>query len=60
MDEEKEIPLGLAFQMAMNEKAMAHFSAMSEKEKENIIERARNVKSKQEMEGLVNEMGKTF
>ncbi len=60
MDEEKEIPLGLAFQMAMNEKAMAHFSAMSEKEKENIIERARNVKSKQEMERLVNEMGKTF
>ena len=60
MDEEKEIPLGLACQMAMNEKAMAHFSAMSEKEKENIIERARNVKSKQEMERLVNEMGKTF
>ena len=60
MDEEKEIPLGLAFQMAMNEKAMSHFSAMSEKEKENIIERARNVKSKQEMERLVNEMGKTF
>ena len=60
MDEEKEIPLGLAFQMAMNEKAMAHFSAMSEKEQENTIERARNVKSKQEMERLVNEMGKTF
>lgn len=60
MDEEKEMPLGLAFQMAMNEKAMAHFSAMSEKEKENTIERARNVKSKQEMERLVNEMGKTF
>ena len=60
MDEEKEIPLGLAFQMAMNEKAMAHFFFFFEKEKENIIERARNVKSKQEMERLVNEMGKTF
>lgn len=58
MDEEKEMPLGLAFQMAMNEKAMARFSAMNEQEKQDTIERARNVKSKQEMERLVNELGK--
>lgn len=58
MDEEKELPLGLAFQMAMNEKAMARFSAMDEQEKQNTIERARNVKSKQEMERLVSELGK--
>lgn len=58
MDEEKELPLGLAFQMAMNEQAMARFAAMSEPEKQNAIERARNVKSKQEMERLVNELGK--
>lgn len=58
MDEEKELPLGLAFQMAMNEKAMARFSAMDEQEKQNTIDRARNVKSKQEMERLVSELGK--
>lgn len=58
MDEEKELPLGLAFQMAMNEKAMARFSAMDEQEKQNTIERARNIKSKQEMERLVSELGK--
>lgn len=58
MDEEKELPLGLAFQMAINEKAMARFSAMDEQEKQNTIERARNVKSKQEMERLVSELGK--
>lgn len=58
MDEEKELPLGLAFQMAMNEKAMARFSAMSEREKQDTIERARNVKSKQEMESLVRELGR--
>lgn len=58
MEEEKEMPLGLAFQMAMNENAMARFSAMSAQEKQDTIERARNVKSKQEMERLVSELGK--
>jgi len=58
MGNEQELPLGLAFQMAMNEKAMACFSNMDEQQKKTVVERARQVKSKQEMEHLVNELGK--
>lgn len=60
MKEENEMPLGLAFQMAMNEKAMARFSAMDEQEKQTVIEQARNVKSKKEMEQLVSGIGKMW
>lgn len=56
MKEEQEMPLGLAFQMAMNERAMARFAQMDEAEKQATIERAKNVKSKQEMERLVHEL----
>lgn len=57
MDEERELPLGLAFQMAMNEGAMARFAELDEQEKQKTIERAKHVKSKEEMERLVNELG---
>lgn len=58
MDEERELPLGLAFQMAMNEKAFARFSAMDEQEKQGVIEQAKNVRSKREMERLVDGLEK--
>lgn len=57
MDEERELPLGLAFQMAMNERAMARFAELDEQEKQKTIEQAKHVKSKEEMERLVNELG---
>lgn len=58
MDEERELPLGLAFQMAMNEKAFARFSDMGEQEKQSVIDRAKNVKSRREMERLVESLEK--
>lgn len=41
------------FSMALNEQAMLNFSRMSESERDKIINRGKNVKSKKEMERLV-------
>ena len=55
MSDFKDImPEGLAFSMALNEQAMLNFSRMSESERDKIINRGKNVKSKKEMERLVD------
>ena len=48
--------MGLGFGLAMDEKAMNNFSAMGEEEKHQVIEAARNVRSKREMQNLVNDI----
>ncbi len=53
-DYSHEIPEGLGFSMAMNEKAMSNFGRMTEEEKRAVIEESRLVTSKNEMEKLVN------
>lgn len=47
------IPMGLGFGLAMNEDAMTNFASMTEQEKKQVIEAARNVQSKQEMKNLI-------
>ena len=56
MDNKEQMPLGLSFSMAMDEKAMERFAGMSEVEKEMVINRARQADSKAEMETLVHEI----
>lgn len=51
-----EIPLGLGLGLSMNEKAMAEFADMNQSEKELIIDKARNVQSKQEMQNLIQNL----
>lgn len=46
------------FSMALNEQAMLNFSRMSESERDEIINRGKNVKSKKEMERLVDSIAK--
>lgn len=58
MENVKEMPLGLAFQMSMNQRAMENYARMSEEEKAKVLESARNTKSKAEMQGIVAELGK--
>lgn len=41
----------------MNEKAMSEFANMSEREKARIIDQAKNVQSKQEMQSLIQNIG---
>ncbi len=50
----QEIPIGFSMALAKDTKAMNAFSTMSESQRHNVIERAKNIKSKQEMEHYVN------
>ena len=61
MVKEDGLPLGLGFGLAMNEEAMTSFASMSEEEKSQVIETARGIGSKEEMQSFVNsiaELGK--
>lgn len=53
-DMRNEVPEGLVLSMAMNEKAMYNFTSMTAEQRDDIIERSRQVKSKQEMERLID------
>lgn len=58
MESFKEMPMGLAFQMSMNEKAMEHFACMTDEEKRQVLEAARSVRSKSEMKSIVEDLGR--
>ena len=47
------LPLGLAFGMAMDERAIDHYGRVTEYEKEKVIAESKNVKSKEEMQQLI-------
>lgn len=50
------LPVGFAFGLAMDMDAMNHFSNMSEAEKEELLNRARDAKSKEEMERIISQI----
>ncbi len=50
------LPLGLAFGMAMDERAIDHYGKMTEYEKEKVIAESKNVKSKEEMRQLIQKI----
>lgn len=52
-----ELPLGFGMALAQNEKAMQKFESLSQTEKDNVIQKAHTVNSKQEMQVLVNSLG---
>ncbi len=56
MENRKDIPMGLVFQMSLNEKAMENFANMTEEEKKQVIETARNVTSKEQMKSIVSDL----
>lgn len=51
-----EIPVGLSMALAENLHAMERFSNMAEQERQEFINRSRNVGSKQEMRSLVADL----
>lgn len=51
-----EIPVGLSMALAENLHAMERFSNMNEQEKQDFINRSKNVGSKQEMRSLVSDL----
>lgn len=54
MDYNSGLPLGLGMALAMNETAMGHYVNLTEAEKEKLLARARNVKSREEMDRIIN------
>ena len=50
------LPLGLGMALAQNEAAMKRFESMTELEKQALIARCSQVKSKREMQQLVNRL----
>lgn len=53
-----DMPIGLGFQLAMNEKAMESFSNMTEEEKRQVLEAARSANSEQQMRNIVEDITK--
>lgn len=48
------VPIGFGMALAQNLNAMKHYSAMTEAEKEEILNRARDAKSRSEMEAIIS------
>ena len=51
---------GLSFQLGLNEKALSVYAKMDDEEKQQVVEAARNVTSKREMQQLVSELEHNF
>ena len=58
MKQNGEMPMGFVFQLALNEKAMENFAGMAEEEKRQVIDTAKDVISKEQMKGIVEELAK--
>ena len=54
--QEFELPLGFGMALAQNEQAMKNFEKLSADEKQAIIDKTHEVKSKKEMKSLVNSL----
>lgn len=50
------LPMGFAMGLAMDMIAMDRFSNLTEAEKEELLNRARDAKSKDEMQRIIDEM----
>ncbi|MCI7791718.1 MAG: hypothetical protein MR531_13275 [Lachnospiraceae bacterium] len=51
------LPLGLAFGMAMNQQDLDNYGKLTEYEKEKLLAESKNVKSKEEMNQLIQRLG---
>lgn len=51
-----ELPLGFGMALAMNEPAMRGYAGLTETEKEHLILRCKDARSKEEMEKIVNSL----
>ena len=49
-----KVPIGFGMALAMNPSALRAYSAMTEAQQQNILDKARNVRSEREMHRIVN------
>lgn len=48
-----KVPIGFGMELAMNHPAMEAYAAMTEREKQDVLNRAHNARSEKEMHNLV-------
>ena len=53
-----KVPIGFGMALAVNEPAMNVYAAMTEQQKQEILNRANNVRSEREMHDLVTALAK--
>ncbi len=53
----KQVPVGFGMALAMNEPAMAAYAAMTEQQRQAVLNKARNARSKREMQQIVSSIG---
>jgi hypothetical protein len=53
MDKQK-LPIGLTMEMAMNAESFAYFSRLDETSRQQVIERAKQISTKEEMKQYVD------
>jgi len=53
-----KVPIGFGMALAMNPPALNAYSAMTEEQKQAIIDRAHNARSEKEMHQIVNSIAK--
>ena len=51
-----KVPIGFGMALAMNPQALNAYSAMSEEQKQQILNKAHNARSEKEMHDIVNSM----
>ena len=51
-----KVPIGFGMALAMNQPAMNAYTAMTEAQKQDILNKAHNVRSEKEMHDLVNSL----
>lgn len=51
-----DLPMGFGMALAQNEQAMKKFEALTEEEKQAVVQKAHTVSSKREMQSLVKSL----
>lgn len=55
-----DMPMGLSFQLGLNQKAMNAYAKLDDEEKRQVVEAARNVHTKTEMRQIVEGLQENF
>ena len=55
-----KVPIGFGMALAMNQPAMNAYAAMTDAQKQDILNQARNARSETEMQQIVNSIVKSY
>ena len=53
-----EVRVGFGLALAMNPRALSAYSALSDAQRQSVLDRAHHARSRDEMQQIINEIGK--